>query len=145
MEKRRANQDYFDTYGHIAILPNPFGRSGHYIIILNGISGPATFALTHTLTGNAESEFSEYDPQTFDAAAKSEDILNKILSAIPDTGVFKAIQCIIKVGVGASPKHVSQGSATLPYDWRRILSWSLYGEAKGESGLKPPIQVIQAD
>ncbi len=141
----QSEPDYqrFDTFGHLVILPNPFGRSGHYIILLNGVSGPATFALTHVLTGNAESEFSAYDLKTFDPAVKSEGILNQILSTIPETGRFKAIQCIIKVGVGANPKQPAPG--TLPYDWRRILNWSLYGEDEKERGLKPPIQVIQAD
>jgi hypothetical protein len=141
----QANREDYVTFGHLAILPNPFGRSGHYIIILNGVSGPATFALTHTLTGNAESEFSAYDPQTFDAAAECEGILNQILLAIRNAEVLKAIQCLIKVYVGAGPKHMREGTSALPYDWRRILSWSLYGEKDDESGLKPPIQVIQAD
>ncbi|MCP5516377.1 MAG: hypothetical protein H7A45_03865 [Verrucomicrobiales bacterium] len=141
----QSEPDYqqFDTFGHLVILPNPFGRPGHYIILLNGVSGPATFALTHVLTGNAESEFSAYDPKAFDPAVKSEGILNQILATVPETGRFKAIQCIIKVGVGANPKQPATG--TLPYDWRRILSWSLYGEEKEERGLKPPIQVIQSD
>lgn len=138
------NHQSFDTFGHLAILPNPFGRSGHYIIVLNGVSGPATFAMTHVLTGNAESEFSSYNPKSFDPTAKSENILNQILSLIP-VGQFKAIQCIIKVCVGASDKQPTAGVGTLPYDWRRILSWSLYGVGEGEKGLKPPIQVIQAD
>ena len=139
------SHDLFDTYAHLAILPNPFGRAGHYIIVLNGVSGPATFALTHVLTGNAESEFSAYDSKTFDPSARCEDILNQILLKIPNDGNFKAIQCIIKVGVGANPKHkqATAGADTLPYDWRRILNWSLYGKDEAEKGLKPPIQVIQ--
>ena len=43
----------FDVYAHLAILPNPFNVDPikpRYIIILNGVSGPATFALTHVLT-----------------------------------------------------------------------------------------------
>jgi hypothetical protein len=133
----------FDTFGHLTILPNPYGRTGHFIIVLNGVSGPATFALTHVLTGNTESEFSAYEPNTFDPAAKCEDILNQIVSAIPGTGKFKAIQCIIKVGVCANPKQTPSGAGALPYDWRRILCWSLYGEGADEKGLKPAIQVIQ--
>ncbi len=135
----------FDTYGHLAILPNPFGRDGHYIIVLNGVSGPATFALTHVLTGNTESEFSAYDLQAFDPSAKCENILNQILAATTGNQTYKAVQCIIKVGVGASPNEPDAGDDALPYDWRRILDWSLYGENENEKGLKPPIQIIQAD
>lgn len=137
----KPSNERFDTFGHLAILPNPYG-TGRYIIVLNGVSGPATFALTHVLTGNAESEFSAYDPDTFDPAAKCEGILNRILQRIPDTGSFKAIQCIIKVAVGANPRQPSADA--LPYDWRRILSWSLYGEEKDEKGLKPPIHLLQS-
>lgn len=136
----KPSNERFVTFGHLAILPNPFGP-GRYIIVLNGVSGPATFALTHVLTGNAESEFSAYDPDTFDPAAKCEGILNRILQRIPDPGTFKAIQCIIKVAVGANPRQPSADA--LPYDWRRILSWSLYGDEKDEKGLKPPIHLLQ--
>jgi hypothetical protein len=137
----KPSNERFNTFGHLAILPNPFGL-GRYIIVLNGVSGPATFALTHVLTGNAESEFSAYEAYGFDPAAKCEGILNRILQSIPDTGRFKAIQCIIKVEVGANPEQPSADA--LPYDWRRILSWSLYGEKKDEKGLKPPIHLLQS-
>ena len=135
------NAKTFDTYGHLVILPNPFSRSGHYIIVLNGISGPATFALTHVLTGNEESEFSAYKTQAFSPAEHCENILNKILLKIPMDEKFKAIQCIIKVSVGADPEQTFEKGA-LPYDWRRILSWSLYGEGENEKGLAPAIQMI---
>ncbi|MDJ0619847.1 MAG: hypothetical protein QNJ63_24415 [Calothrix sp. MO_192.B10] len=68
----------FYTYAHLVIAPNPFhnekekekegenvsytdDKNRKYILILNGISGPATFALTHVLTGGVSNEFVFYD------------------------------------------------------------------------------------
>lgn len=49
-----ANKDSNSSLlGHIAVLPNTFAGKGT-IVVLNGVSGPATFGLAEMLTGGAE-------------------------------------------------------------------------------------------
>ena len=70
---KKEEHPTFSTLAHLVIAPNPFhGKEGEnasypedknrkYILIFNGISGPATFALTHMLTGGVSNEFVFYD------------------------------------------------------------------------------------
>ena len=76
------NPSEFIVHAHLAIVPNPY-RSEHkeeekYIVILNGVSGPATFALTHVLTGGVSKEFVSYE-SGFDPNSESEKIMKQIL------------------------------------------------------------------
>jgi hypothetical protein len=116
----------FEVFGHLAIVPNPFtsGKDAHqhYIIVLNGVSGPATFALTHVITGGVTREFVSYE-DAFSPERDSEEILSLILDNIP-ARPFDALDCIVKVKVGPS-KDPDEPSARDTSDWRRILSWEL--------------------
>lgn len=127
-------QSSFYVYAHLAIVPNPFGsetQRRRYIIILNGVSGPATFALTHVLTGGVNEEFVSYD-EGFDPEAQSEVVLSRIIADGLQNHQFKALECIIKVHVGPlqdpARKH---GIST--FDWRRILGWELEEKALGRA------------
>jgi len=56
----------FIVHAHLLIASNPFCGNQHdnkYIIIFNGMSGPATFALTHVLTGGVTKGFVSYEPE----------------------------------------------------------------------------------
>ncbi len=114
----------FNVYAHLVIAPNPF-KSGneHYIVILSGVSGPATFALTHVLTGEGNDEFVSYN-RDFDPETQSENILKAILAKM-NTDDFTGLQCVIKVSVGkpSDEPDLDEGGGT--YDWRRILKWEL--------------------
>jgi len=121
----------YDVFGHMVIMPNKFGDGpgDKYIIVLNGVSGPATFALTHVLTGGVTKEFVSYGNE-FNPEAESEDILRQILEMI---GVrkFQSLDCVINVKVGRSLTDQERVASNIS-DWRRILSWRLNGEARQE-------------
>lgn len=119
----------YDVFGHMVIMPNNFGdRPGDkYIIVLNGVSGPATFALTHVLTGGVTKEFVSYGNE-FDPEAESEDILRQILEMIRGRK-FQSLDCIINVKVGRSRADEERVASNIS-DWRRILSWQLNEEAR---------------
>jgi len=126
-----AQQEEFRVFGQIAVLPNPFRTTSEgpdrYIIILNGVSGPATFALTHVLTGGVTREFVAYSPD-FDPEAKSEEIVRELFDRLsqPHTG---GLDCIITVRVGKAHETQQPGSEDIS-DWRKIRGWELNTEAR---------------
>lgn len=122
----------YDVYGHMVIMPNKFGNEpgDKYIIVLNGVSGPATFALTHVLTGGVTKEFVAYGNE-FNPEAESEDILRQILGKI-GRRKFQSVDCIINVKVGRSLTDEERVTSNIS-DWRRILKWQLNGKARLES------------
>jgi hypothetical protein len=116
----------FEVHAHLVIAPNPFGADRgepKYLVILNGVSGPATFALTQVLTGGMSGEFVAYD-SSFDPNTQSENILKTILDDLR-TGQDKGrqvLQYIVKVTVG-EPKIAEANQGI--FDWRRICRWEL--------------------
>jgi predicted flavoprotein YhiN len=132
-----TDREAFEVFAHLAIVPNPFdsrhNHDRHFIIILNGVSGPATFALTHVLTGGVNEEFVSY-PKDFNPEAASESILKEILKEIHSRD-FNGLECIIKVIVGPSGEGNSEANGSL-FDWRRILKWEVDQAALGRR-LKP--------
>jgi hypothetical protein len=125
-EKRES----FHVIGHLAIIRNPFRSEGSssnkFIIVLNGVSGPATFALTHVLTGGVTKEFVAYK-DSFSPEAESESILAEILEKT-SIDKFDYLDCLVTVEVGPSDKE----EMTSPFasDWRRILAWSINTNAR---------------
>lgn len=134
--------DDFNVPAHLLIVQNPFGGKGKYIIVLNGISGPATFALTHVLTGGKSEEFVDYGGN-FDPYSKSEKMLQEITGDLlisKRIRSFKGLQYIIKVSVclsritEAKAKGIKAGEIEGIQDWRRIKEWG-----KAEVMLAPQI------
>jgi hypothetical protein len=133
------DEGFFHIYAHLVIAVNPFTRPGQptrYVIVLNGVSGPATFALTHVLTGGGNEEFEAYKKVEFDPAAASESILNQFLPVIHREN-FTSLECVIKVDVGLAPpekkedrKPDTRGSGAT-FDWRKIRRWELDHEVLG--------------
>jgi hypothetical protein len=120
----------FHVYGHLLIAPNPFrdkGSDRKYIIVLNGISGPATFALTQVLTGGVSTEFVSYTG--FKPKSEAEAAVQKITEdlAMMTRGDFAGVQYIYDVTVGPPPDVVSGGASASQshktYDWRRVIRW----------------------
>jgi hypothetical protein len=128
----------FLVFGHLVILPNPFRKEDQqherFIIVLNGVSGPATFALTHVLTGGVTKEFVSYD-EDFNSDAESEEVLSSLLQNM-ERRHFKALDCIVAVRVGVG-KESQRSTAWEVSDWRRILRWKLNEEAR-----QPSIKVL---
>ena len=144
-EYERSGKRPFAIYAHLVIARNPFSRPDgptRYVVILNGVSGPATFALTHVLTGGGNEEFESYKQSGFDPTASSESILNRFLPSITAVS-FRCIECVIRVEVGEAPKSGESGDspqgqvgatvqgAGATFDWRRILSWKLEEDVLG--------------
>lgn len=129
----------FKVFAHLAIAPNPFDHDPHhprYIIVLNGVSGPATFALTHVLTGGMNEEFVSYE-KSFNSEAMSEAILKMILDEWKDRD-FKALECFVWVMVGPAG-DLDRQAASDTFDWRRIRNWGLQVGAFGG----PTIRVLR--
>lgn len=123
----------FYIYGHLVIARNPFApkKSGRYVIVLNGVSGPATFALTQVLTGRGQ-ELAQNE--SFDFAAESEKILSRLVEEIQKAD-FGAVDCILKVTIGASPHSNPSGQAI--FDWRRVKKWELAKDLQfGAAGIR---------
>lgn len=123
----------FVIHAHMLIAPNPYIIDEHkemdkYIIILNGVSGPATFALTHVLTGGMSDEFVAYS-EIFKPSFKSEDILSRVIKDLNTLKERKetALQYIIEVTVGSPEKTVSKADMKSRdiFDWRHIKRWKL--------------------
>lgn len=146
-EYEKSEKESFNIYSQLVIARNPFSSPDsppRYVIILNGVSGPATFALTHVLTGGGNEEFESYRQLSFDPAAASESILNKFLSCISKPN-FNGIESVIEVQVGEQPSTEYPGEDTskeklkarsiqgagATFDWRRILSWKLDNKVLG--------------
>jgi hypothetical protein len=130
ISQQDLERDTFEVYAHLVIVPNPYVKEGQrgrrYIIVLNGVSGPATFALTHVLTGGVNEEFVSY-PDFFDPEAASEEVLREMLKEIrkPD---FKGLESIAEVRVGPA-KDSERELSGITSDWRRILGWDLESSA----------------
>ncbi|HEY3341193.1 MAG TPA: hypothetical protein VGK81_04205 [Anaerolineae bacterium] len=121
----------FTLYAHLAIAMNPFtspearaaGRE-YFVIVLNGISGPSTFALTQLLTGGMGGEFVDY-PGGFKPNFKAEEILKAVQEElnrnVSVSSHFCGLQVVAKVTIGA-PEGQGQ---LVTFDNRRIKSWEL--------------------
>ncbi|HET9911124.1 MAG TPA: hypothetical protein VFQ13_04495 [Anaerolineales bacterium] len=124
-------QDVFHVFGQIMILPNPFRADAEgpqrYIVVLNGVSGPATFALTHVLTGGVTKEFVAY-PQDFDPEAKSEEIVRRLFDLLAQPQA-SGLDCIVTVSVGKTQEAQRPGMGDIS-DWRKIRGWELNKEAR---------------
>jgi hypothetical protein len=133
----------FKTYAHLVVAPNPFrtrdedGRISsekRFLIILNGIGGPATFALTHVLTGGVNGEWAAY-PDEFSCPSRSEEDLRNITNDLArlndaDSGV----QYIFEIEIGAPGHDTPDTAARTPrgtgetlytYDTRRVKGWRI--------------------
>ena len=105
----------FKIYAQLLVARNPYtpaDEPSRYVVILNGVSGPGTFALTQVLTGSTEdgeisdpgkpqrpTGVSESAPAP-SAAAASESILNQFLQLLVKPE-FQCIHSLIEVEVGA--------------------------------------------
>ena len=124
-----ATPEPFTVHAHLVVVPNPYcsrSETQKFIVILNGVSGPATFALTHVLTGGVSREFVSYG-QNFDPNSESEKILKQILEEINSSQREKhGYHCIIEVKVGPPKEEVENKSRGRGiFDWRHIHEWKL--------------------
>lgn len=119
----------FEVFAHLAVVPNPFeGGEGKHIIVLNGLSGPATFALTHVLTGGISQDFVDYEA-SFGREAESEKLLERLVKTVvarKQSAQGKpwspALEAIIKIWVGKGNEDRPRDEPVIS-DWRRIQKW----------------------
>jgi hypothetical protein len=136
----------FVLYAHLVVALNPFvthdakDEAERWVVLLNGISGPSTFALTQLLTGGMGGEFVDYSGQRightgeehappFNPKAEAESVLRrvtaKLASNVKRTNGFCGVQMIVRVVIGP-PAGADQ---FLTFDSRRVKSWSLVEES----------------
>lgn len=113
------NQNQYDNefslLGHLVVAYYPPDARENLIVLLNGVSGPATFALAQILTGGGSSAKPNMGP-------KSEELLqmfNKKLDEMQDDRECSGVEAIVEIKVGMATKP-----STLTYvDNRDVLSW----------------------
>jgi hypothetical protein len=135
----------FSVHAHLVIARNPFDKGSlepHHVIILNGVSGPATFALTHVLTGGTSTQFVAYADPSF-PASESEgflQILNRDIEMLK--GRFLGVQYFFSVQVGPTQEAQDKSRGRDIFDWRRIVRWDRVAITT-ECGFGPPVDMAQ--
>ncbi|HPN35388.1 MAG TPA: hypothetical protein PK843_12800 [bacterium] len=154
-QKLQKDLPIFSVYANLLILRNTFQNESevkqkelkendHYIIVINGVGGPATYAMTHLLTGGVSDKFTRYkftndhgQKETFDPHIHSEIVLSEILSKFKE-GV-QSIECVLKVDIVSRDRKVSDDDRSdgtdqqtdpnapniIINDWRRICRWEI--------------------
>jgi hypothetical protein len=84
-------KDQFFLLGHLVIARYPRNREGNLVVLLNGVSGPATFALAQILTGGGVRASKEMN-------AQSEKLLEKI-NALLDSPDCLGVEVIVRVTI----------------------------------------------
>jgi hypothetical protein len=116
----------FNVYAHLVVANNPFipkedraSKKYKYIILLNGVSGPATYALSQILTGAKSTEFADYE-DGFVPEATSEKILKNIVENIKpkEEGI---VECIVEIKVGTQDDK----KPIRTFDGRIINKWDI--------------------
>jgi len=115
-----GNIEDFKLLAHLGIFRNPFGGPKHFIIILNGLSGPATFALTHAITGGVGAtvgsdagEYNVKDHEGFNPEAASERLLNTVMESIEEykkqsNRGFDIFECLIRVNIASNAEDTRE-------------------------------------
>lgn len=121
----------FEILAHLVVARNPFSED-NVIVILNGVSGPATYGLAQLLTGFDGSK-----------AAASEKLLKEIndkwASRVESEGKFKGVEAIVSVSVSPpEPQKVIGDQAEADkvrakidgvlYDKRTVGEWRFLTE-----------------
>lgn len=131
---QKSETGTFRVHAHILIAKNPFDdteEEKHHVIIINGVSGPATFALTHVLTGGTSTQFVAY-PDGFDPNANSEAFLQQVnydLDMLKKNNV-RGVQYFVEIEVGP-PVEEKEVLVKHIFDWRRIKKWERIGTTPG--------------
>lgn len=154
------NQESFSIYAHLVIAPNPFSDESQppkFVVLLNGVSGPATFALTHVLTGGVSEEFVDYSggvlregrlgqPSSPELGADAERGVEPGTRARPPFNPETSSENILneilsewkpyqrKKGIECVIKvDIAGGEAgeVATFDWRRIVGWKLENAVLG--------------
>jgi len=120
----------FEILAHLVIVRNPFSE-GNVIVILNGVSGPATYGLAQILTGAGGLRVSESEKLLKDINER----WSKRVEGERDK--YKGIEAIVSVWVTPhSEKQQEQETAlkqnmdNVLFDRRAVGSWDFYKNDK---------------
>ncbi len=131
----KSQQDQVQQWrvlAHLLFAPNPFytePHRRHFIVVMNGVSGPATYALAHVLTGGVSHEFSAY-PKELNPQFMSEKALMGIVGDIrkmidrwcrEKSSSF--VDCFIEVTVAGDGTDTPVHKQII--DWRRVVDWNV--------------------
>lgn len=104
----------FSLLGHLVIARNPADeQNGNLVVLLNGVSGPATFALAQILTGGV---FGRPEMRS-----QSEQMLQQINQELDKPGAL-GVQAIIEVRIAPPPPDPAAQLRTY-IDNREVHSW----------------------
>lgn len=104
----------FSLLGHLVIARNPADdQNGNLVVLLNGVSGPATFALAQILTGGV---FGHPEMKS-----QSEQMLRQINQELDEPGAL-GVQAIIEVKIAPPPRDPAAQLRTY-IDNREVHSW----------------------
>ncbi len=127
------SQSSFDILAHLVVMKNPFSPETNFIVVLNGVSGPATFALAEALTGGAQGKRAETSEKLLRE-------INRVWSQdLPPGGAhnYNGVEAILEVKVAppeASQSDVADLVQNVPlsrisdidrlfYDKREVQDW----------------------
>lgn len=119
-EDAAKRKEPFFVLAHLVVMRNPFGIQANgdtYIVILGGVSGPATFGLAEVLTGG-----------TAGNAVVSEQLLRAINTTWDDHKEdtdFVGVEAIVRVEVTSNPKDPNRFA-----DVRSVTGWSILGSVR---------------
>ena len=139
-----------ELLSHFMLMKNPFNDkdSDNYIVILNGVSGPGTYALAEILTGgkmgkdkDSEGMSGNGSEEKAEKNKKSEEMLKEINTAfdeIKQKSKHWCIQGIVKVKIN-QPKMDEKKSnlRNFIYDQREIEKWEWCKPTDSENPPKP--------
>lgn len=125
----------FSILAHLVVVRNPFTPDDNVIVVLNGVSGPATFGLAEALTGGARGKRAEES----EALLKK---INQVWSEELEPGrsrEFNGVEAILKVEVAPPDLTGSDGATSLSgqkaglasgirrqfFDTRSVQGWGL--------------------
>jgi len=109
----------FKLVGHLLVAKYPTDDNGKFVIILNGVSGPATFALAQILTGGG------IGSSNIDFNSASERMLYEINWRLDERPDAIGVQGLVEITVGFDQQNQNIDSIT-NVDIRTVKSWAWY-------------------
>jgi hypothetical protein len=106
----------FSLVGQLLIAKYPPEVNGNFIILLNGVSGPATYALAQILTGGV------LDSPNGEFAVLSEEMLKDINWRLDERPDIIGVQGLVKVNIVFDDQHLNMDS-NVNVDIRKVKSW----------------------
>jgi hypothetical protein len=89
----------FDLLGHLVVAYYPTNEKKNLVVLLNGISGPATFVLSQLIIGFGETPSPEKRLISENMLEQLNTLLDKVSGKDGDDAINKGVEAIIKVSI----------------------------------------------